>query len=163
MMQGRFRRFSFAAVLGAIALLGAASAGSTALAANQTVDISGFAFAPSTVTVTVGATVSWTNDDAQNHTATADDGTFDTGVVSNGTTKTVTFSTVGTFGYHCRIHSSMTATVIVEAAAAPPATDTVVAAIPSADGRPIAVLAVVFVLAAVGLGRRFAARTRAEG
>jgi MYXO-CTERM domain-containing protein len=99
----------------ALALLGG---GSTALAADTTVDISGFAFAPQTATVTVGDTVTWANADAQGHTATADDGSFDTGTIAGNTSKAVTLTTAGTFAYHCRIHPAMTATLIVEAAAA---------------------------------------------
>jgi plastocyanin len=164
MTMRRIRRFASAGVLGAILLLGLGSIGSTALGANHAVDISGFAFAPSTVTVAVGDTVSWTNDDAQNHTATADDASFDTGVVSNGTTKSVTFSTSGTFTYHCRIHSTMTGTVIVEAAAKPPSTDTAMPAEPGSGALPGgALLAVIFALTVALVARRLSARPHVDG
>ncbi|HET7472644.1 MAG TPA: hypothetical protein VFJ71_05935, partial [Candidatus Limnocylindrales bacterium] len=51
------------------------------------------------------------------HTATANDGSFDTGTITSSTAKSVTFSTAGTFAYHCKIHPAMAATVVVEAAA----------------------------------------------
>ena len=91
--------------------------GSAVLAADHAVDIAGFAFSPGSVTVAVGDTVTWANADAQNHTATADDGSWDTGTISSSTPKSVTFATAGTFAYHCRIHPTMTATVVVQAAA----------------------------------------------
>ena len=91
-----------------------------ALAADQTVTIQGFAFNPGEVTVTVGDTVTWTNNDTRGHTATADAGGFDTGTISVGASKTITFATAGTFAYHCTIHPDMTASIIVEAAAASP-------------------------------------------
>jgi hypothetical protein len=69
------------------------------------------------VTVSVGDTVTWTNSDAQAHTATADNGSFDTGAISNGASDSVTFSAAGTFPYHCSIHSEMTGSVVVQAAA----------------------------------------------
>jgi hypothetical protein len=81
------------------------------------VAIAGFAFAPKDVTVTVGDTITWTNSDATAHTATADNGSFDTGTIGANGTGTATFSTAGSFPYHCKIHSSMTGTITVEAAA----------------------------------------------
>jgi plastocyanin len=103
---------------GLLALLGVALVGGgAALAADHAVAISGFAFSPREITVTVGDTITWTNSDAQAHTATANDGSFDTGTIGNNATGTATFSTAGTFPYHCKIHSSMTGTITVEAAA----------------------------------------------
>jgi plastocyanin len=97
----------------------AALAGGTALAADQAVAISGFSYSPASVTVNVGDTVTWTNSDAQAHTATANDGSWDTGNIGgSGGTDAVTFATAGTFPYHCDIHPQMTGTVTVEAAAA---------------------------------------------
>ena len=103
---------------GVLALLGVAMAGGgAAFAADHAVAVSGFSFSPREITVTVGDTITWTNSDAQAHTATADDGSFDTGTIGNNGTGTATFSTAGTFPYHCKIHSSMTGTITVEAAA----------------------------------------------
>jgi plastocyanin len=140
------------AVAGAvlIATLAGATAG-TALAADHAVSIAGFAFAPQSITVTVGDTVTWTNSDSTAHTATADDASFDTGSIANGTSKSATFSTAGTFPYHCSIHSSMTGTIVVEAAAgggatpAPttPATDAVASPAAGSSNQLGAFLAVV--------------------
>ena len=86
-------------------------------AASGGVTISGFAFHPSALTVHVGDTISWTNDDSASHTATADDGSFDTGTLERGRSGSHTFTRAGTFAYHCTIHPSMHGTVTVLAAA----------------------------------------------
>jgi plastocyanin len=117
------------ALVGALGVWTLLTLATPAVAADGGVDIVGFAFSPGTVTVGVGDTVTWTNDDAQSHTATADDGSFDTGTIHGGGTASATFSTAGTFAYHCRIHSSMIATVVVTGNAPnAPATDAVAAA-----------------------------------
>jgi len=71
------------------------------------------AFAPSAVSVKVGETVTWTFADAFSHTATADDGSFDSGRKSADATFAHTFAKAGAFTYKCTIHSSMTGTVNV--------------------------------------------------
>jgi plastocyanin len=92
----------------------ATPAGSTAAPAGGTaVSIANFSFNPSSLTVKVGDTVSWTNGSGTPHTVTADDGSFDSGTIQAGTPFQHTFSAAGTFTYHCTIHSSMKATIIV--------------------------------------------------
>jgi plastocyanin len=78
------------------------------------VTIQNFAFAPATLEVAVGTTVTWTNMDSATHTVTADDGSFDSNNLASSATFTQTFSTAGTFAYHCKIHTSMKATVTVK-------------------------------------------------
>ena len=78
-----------------------------------TVTIKDFSFQPAALGVAIGTAVTWTNDDTTGHTVTADDGSFDSGTVAPGTTFSQTFSTAGTFAYHCNIHPSMTATITV--------------------------------------------------
>jgi len=75
--------------------------------------IQGMAFSPSIITVAVNTTVTWTNKDAITHTVTSDSGAFDSGNVVSGSTFSYTFATAGTFAYHCKIHPSMVATVVV--------------------------------------------------
>jgi plastocyanin len=138
--------------------------GGVALAADHAVNIAGSAFSPATVTVTVGDTVTWTNSDQISHTATADGGAFDTGTLGNGASGTITFSTAGSFPYHCTIHPSMAGTVTVEAAAAEPTaprgTDTEVVA--TGDAMPgfagAALVIVVAWLAGLFIARRRLAR-----
>jgi plastocyanin len=100
----------------ALCALVALSAGA-AIAADQSVSISGFAFNPATVTVNVGDSVTWTNNDDVPHTATADNGSFNTGQLGSGDSDSVTFNNAGTFAYHCSVHPSMDGTVVVRATA----------------------------------------------
>ena len=79
-----------------------------------TVTISGMTFSPSTVTVKTGTTVVWKNNDVSVHTATSDDGsTFNTGNIAIGYSGNITMSKVGTYPYHCTLHSNMTGVVEV--------------------------------------------------
>ncbi|BBY38983.1 hypothetical protein MMAN_31170 [Mycobacterium mantenii] len=77
------------------------------------VTIDGFAFAPTTLTVSAGTTVTWTNRDEEPHTVAASDGSFHSPGMGTGATFTHTFSTAGTFDYVCSIHPMMRGTVVV--------------------------------------------------
>lgn len=88
--------------------------GGNPAATGPAVSISGFAFAPVSLTVQAGATVQWTNKDATAHTVTADDASFGSANLGNGGTFSMTFSKAGTYSYHCAIHPSMTGTVVVQ-------------------------------------------------
>jgi plastocyanin len=81
--------------------------------ASDTVVIRNFNYAPKTITIKAGQSVTWTNEDAVAHTATSDDGTWDTGSVAKGESKSVTFANPGTYKYHCTPHPFMTAEVVV--------------------------------------------------
>jgi plastocyanin len=72
------------------------------------------AFSPSSITTTVGTTVTWTNNDNMDHTVTADDNSFDSGSIAVGGTYSRTFSSAGNFGYHCSIHPGMRGSVAVK-------------------------------------------------
>lgn len=86
-------------------------------AANDPSDtISDFEFTPSSLTIHVGDTVTWTNDDPVSHTATAYDGAFNTGTLQKGQSDSHTFSQAGTFTYYCRFHTFMHGTIVVLAA-----------------------------------------------
>ncbi len=110
-----------------IALLASPSV-ATVLARAQaeeiTISIEDFAFAPDTIEVPAGTTVTWTNNDGVPHTVTADDGAFDSGTLNSGASFSVTFDEPGTYAYHCAFHSRMTAQIIVTESAAPEATET---------------------------------------
>jgi plastocyanin len=82
-------------------------------AAGAAVTIQGFAFNPASLEISAGTTVTWTNSDAAAHTATADDGSWDTGSIAPGASVSHTFDTPGTYTYHCSFHPTMTATIIV--------------------------------------------------
>jgi plastocyanin len=83
--------------------------------ATTAVAIHNFAFNPPVITVPVGATVTWTNGDIEQHTATADDKSFDSDAINNGKSFTFTFTKAGTFRYGCLIHPEMIGQVIVTA------------------------------------------------
>lgn len=87
-----------------------------AKAAPGTVTISDFEFAPVSVTVNVGDTVTWSNAGPTPHSATGDN--FDTEVFDEGESRSHTFSEAGEFAYICTPHPQMKGTVIVQAAAA---------------------------------------------
>jgi plastocyanin len=87
--------------------------GSPAAVAGDQVTIDNFAFAPATLTVKVGGTVTWTNRDEEPHTVAATDGSFHSPGMGTGATFSHTFGTAGKFDYVCSIHPSMHGTVVV--------------------------------------------------
>lgn len=78
------------------------------------VTIQNMSFSPSSMTIKTGDTVTWTDLDSVSHTSTADDNSFDTGTLSTGQSKTITFSKAGTYTYHCTIHPGMKGTIVVQ-------------------------------------------------
>jgi plastocyanin len=80
-------------------------------AASTTVSIRDFSFAPRSVTVNVGDTVTWRNTGDEPHTATGSG--FDTGTLRSGQSGSHTFNSAGTFSYKCTPHPFMTASVTV--------------------------------------------------
>ena len=73
-------------------------------------------FSPSTITVVIGLnnTVDWINDDSVPHTVTANDGSFSSGNLNPGDSYSFTFTSPGTYTYHCSYHPWMKGTVIVK-------------------------------------------------
>ena len=72
-------------------------------------------FDPDALTINVGDTVTWTNNDGMAHTATSTSGpvSFDSGNIASGGTWSFTFTDAGTYDYKCNYHSSMTASITV--------------------------------------------------
>jgi plastocyanin len=103
---------------------GSGGGGSTATAADgsQTtlppgkgvVDMTNRSFVPATLTVQMGDTVTWVNQDAPQHDVVADHGEFTSQPFDKGQSFTFTFAKAGTYPYHCSIHPGMTGTVIVQ-------------------------------------------------
>jgi plastocyanin len=83
-------------------------------AANAAVKIDNFVFAPQTITVPVGATVTWTNSDDIPHTAVSTDGVFKSKVMDTDEKFSYTFTKAGTYSYYCSIHPKMTGKVVVK-------------------------------------------------
>jgi plastocyanin len=95
---------------------GGSSAGGTSKATSATkVDIKEFKYGPEAIEVKRGAKVSFTNEDSAKHTATSKpQGAFDSGDISKGQTKPVTFDKAGTFNYFCVYHPTMAGKVTVK-------------------------------------------------
>jgi plastocyanin len=95
-------------------------AGSSRVTANDqppaanAVKIDNFVFGPQTITVPVGATVTWTNSDDIPHTAVSTDGVFKSKVMDTDEKFSYTFSKPGTYPYYCSIHPKMTGKVVVQ-------------------------------------------------
>ena len=70
-------------------------------------------FDPPQAAVEPGSTITWTNKGDEPHTVTADDGSFDSGVLNPGDSYTVAFDGQGTVTYHCAIHPEMRGSVTV--------------------------------------------------
>lgn len=92
----------------------------TVVGANETaaVDIRNLEFLPSNLTVALGTTVTWTNDDSMTHTVTSSTGapiSFDSSNLSPGGTYSYTFTQAGVYPYYCRIHPFMQGNVTVTA------------------------------------------------
>jgi amicyanin len=77
------------------------------------VSISNMKFVSSSITINKNITVTWTNVDAMPHTVTADDNSFTSDELNQNDTYSHTFTTDGTFDYHCAIHTGMKGTVVV--------------------------------------------------
>lgn len=76
--------------------------------------VTGLQFSQPVLEVAVGTTIEWKNDDPVAHTVTADDGSFDSGMIEGGQTWRYTFTRAGTYAYHCTPHPFMKATVVVK-------------------------------------------------
>jgi plastocyanin len=94
----------------------AAAPGTPAAApAAKTVSIANFMFAPATLTVPVGTTVTWKNTDSVAHTITSmGSGPLNSPNIAPGATFSYTFSSPGSFMYVCAIHPNMMGTVVVQ-------------------------------------------------
>jgi plastocyanin len=80
---------------------------------SEKVEIVEFSYGPDPVVVQAGGKVIWQNVDTAPHTATADDGSFDTGTIDIGKIGSETFKQAGTYAYHCQIHPTMHGSVEV--------------------------------------------------
>ena len=100
-------------VVGAPAL--AAHAAVDATATPNRIEIHNFMFMPKTLTVPVGAKVTWINRDEEPHTVVSAGGQFaPSKALDTGDRYVTTFSKPGTYTYYCTVHPFMTGTVIVK-------------------------------------------------
>jgi YVTN family beta-propeller protein len=79
------------------------------------VSIANFAFAPATLAITAGESVTWSNDDGAPHGLAYKDGTKGIDVLLPGASFSRTYDKPGTFDYLCAVHPYMTGKVVVQA------------------------------------------------
>jgi|HubBroStandDraft_6_1064221.scaffolds.fasta_scaffold1156408_1 plastocyanin len=82
--------------------------------ATAAVKIDNFSFAPATLTVAAGTTVTWVNHDDIPHNVVSTDGLFKSKVIDTDEKFSFTFTKAGTFPYFCGIHPKMTGKVVVQ-------------------------------------------------
>lgn len=87
-----------------------------AFAITYEVEIENYAYNPGGMHINPGDAIEWRNRDAVQHSATSDDGIWDSGLLSENQTYTYTFSLAGVYPYHCSLHSFMMDTIFVEGA-----------------------------------------------
>lgn len=81
---------------------------------SKSIEISSFVFAPQTLSIKAGETITWTNKDAAPHTVTSDSGSeLASPTISQGQSYSHTFNLAGEYSYHCAFHPGMKAKVIV--------------------------------------------------
>ena len=86
----------------------AASDGSTIVMAKD------FMFAPASLTVSAGSTVTWTNKDGEPHTVVSETGLFRSAALDTDDSFSFRFEKAGTYRYTCSIHPRMVGTIVVE-------------------------------------------------
>lgn len=113
------RRAALGAVLALLALTFLAPG--QASAASYRVAMQGYAFAPASLTVHVGDSVTWTNGDTAPHDVRTTSGpvTIHSPMLDKGQSWTYTFTAAGSYGYYCTVHPDMTARITVLAAPKP--------------------------------------------
>jgi plastocyanin len=109
--RGTWRRVLGAALLGAALTAGALAP--VVAAGDTTVKIDNFAFAPEQLTVKVGTTVTWVNDDDIPHTVVASGKAFKSKALDTDDKFAFTFTAPGSYEYFCSLHPHMKATVNV--------------------------------------------------
>jgi len=81
------------------------------------VTIDNYQFAPATLTIPAGTTVTWVNQDSDIHSVAADDGDpmmFKSAGLDTDDKFTFTFAKAGTYLYHCTLHPHMTGKIVVQ-------------------------------------------------
>jgi len=119
-MRSRWRREALAGVLGVLAVATAVRAASpepaatTEAAAGPRIEITHHEYSPATLTVPVGATVTWINHDDDVHTVTSSARVFVSGGLDTDEAFAYTFTAPGAYTYFCTLHPFMTATIVVK-------------------------------------------------
>lgn len=104
-----------AAIFGALVAGIPGLCGHGAQANEAKVTISDFNFAPATLTIPAGTTVTWNNDDEEPHLVVDSEAAFKSQALDTGDAYSFTFTTPGRYTYFCSIHPHMVGTIVVEA------------------------------------------------
>jgi len=88
---------------------GAANSGTTTIVVARN-----FMFAPTSLTVKAGSTVTWTNKDEEPHTVVSETGLFRSAAMDTNESFSYRFDTPGTYHYTCSIHPKMVGTITVQ-------------------------------------------------
>jgi plastocyanin len=100
----------------AVLMLSAASSYSsanTSQPATAQIKVDNFSFGPTTLTVAVGTTITWTNRDGMPHTIVGAEKVFMSKLLDTNEKFSFTFDKAGTYPYFCSIHPEMTGSVVV--------------------------------------------------
>lgn len=111
-----FATIAALAVLSAVAPVNPSPRGAAAEAApaaRAVIKIANFNFNPAVITVPVGASVAWTNNDDDAHSVVADNKVFRSAPLDTGDSYAFTFTAPGTYVYHCGLHPQMVGKVVV--------------------------------------------------
>jgi plastocyanin len=100
--------------LAVLAMMARAAAPTEPLPPAATIEIKGFAYAPRTITIAVGTTVTWRNLDPEPHTVRSGDQLVRSGALDQDETYSVRFDKPGTYHYGCSIHPQMAGTITVQ-------------------------------------------------
>jgi len=92
---------------------GAASSSAVVTGTAVTLKIANYAFAPASLTVRAGTTITVHNGDSTAHTATAGSGAFDSGTLKPGASARFTLKRAGSYTYICQFHAFMAGTIRV--------------------------------------------------
>jgi plastocyanin len=109
---------SFGILLALLALVLTAGVGVVRLHPNravaaQAIDAGDYYFAPASISISVGETVTWTSSGGEGHTVTASDNSWGTDDLEPGDSFSHTFTSAETYSYACTIHDGMTGTITV--------------------------------------------------
>jgi plastocyanin len=92
-----------------------AESGAASGSGGDAVTIKDYLYEPADITVPVGTTVKFTNEDSTPHTATSKEaGVFESGPIKTGKTSTIKLEKAGTYQYYCVFHPFMSGTITVE-------------------------------------------------
>jgi plastocyanin len=109
----RSRAFLRVVSVAALWLVAASSLSNAEPPDSTQIVIKDFMFAPNSLTVNAGSTVTWANKDDEPHSVVSDTGLFRSGAVDTNETFSFKFDKPGTYHFTCAIHSRMVGTIIV--------------------------------------------------